>query len=217
MATTPDSTTKTIDVEGVGLVELTVEERGEGRAFLVLHGGAGPQSVTAFAQLLADDGGHRVLVPRHPGFGGTTRPETLDSVAKLATLYLGLLDELNLEDVTVIGNSVGGWISAEMATLGSPRISRLVLLDAPLLQVVGNGLEAFGSRPPQGEARNPQDFRRSFLHSRRSQARRESHSIHVRAHDLRQFDQWRCGPFGQSHESERPVPDRARSAFRRHS
>jgi pimeloyl-ACP methyl ester carboxylesterase len=135
MTTTATSSTKTINVPGVGPVELTVEERGDGQPSLVLHGGAGPQSVSKFAQLLAEKGHHRVIAPTHPGFGGTTRPEALDSVAKLATLYRGLLDELGLEDVTVIGNSVGGWIAAELALLGSPRISRLVLLDAVGIEV----------------------------------------------------------------------------------
>ena len=120
MTTTAVSSTKTINVAGVGPVELTVEERGDGQPFLVLHGGAGPQSVAAFAQLLADKGGNRVVTPTHPGFGGTPRPDGLNSVAKLAALYGGLLDDLGLEDVTVIGNSVGGWIAAEMALLGSP-------------------------------------------------------------------------------------------------
>jgi pimeloyl-ACP methyl ester carboxylesterase len=132
------TTVKTIDVEGVGLVELTVEESGDGRPSLVLHGGAGPQSVTAFAQLLAKKGRTRVLAPTHPGFGGTTRPKGLDSVAGLAALYSGLLDDLGLEDLTVIGNSVGGWIAAELALLGSPRISRMVLLDAVGIEVQGH-------------------------------------------------------------------------------
>jgi pimeloyl-ACP methyl ester carboxylesterase len=131
-------TTKTIDVEGVGPVELTVEESGDGRPCLVLHGGAGPQSVTAFAQLLAEKGRNSVLVPTHPGFGGTSRPKGLDSVAGLAALYRGLLDDLGLEDVTVIGNSVGGWIAAELALLGSPRVSRMVLLDAVGVAVQGH-------------------------------------------------------------------------------
>jgi hypothetical protein len=43
MTTTAVSTTKTLNVAGLGPVELTVEERGDGRPFLVLHGGAGPQ------------------------------------------------------------------------------------------------------------------------------------------------------------------------------
>jgi len=135
---TTDTTIRTIDVEGVGPVELTVEDRGEGRPYLVLHGGAGPQSVSGFAQLLAEKGDGRVVTPTHPGFGGTPRPDALDGVAKLATLYRGLLDELGLEDVTVVGNSVGGWIAAELALLGSPRISRMVLLDAVGIEVEGH-------------------------------------------------------------------------------
>jgi pimeloyl-ACP methyl ester carboxylesterase len=138
MTTAAVSTSNTIDIAGIGPVELTVEERGEGQPYLVLHGGAGPQSVAAFAQLLAEKGGSRVVTPTHPGFGGTTRSERLDSVAKLAVLYAGLLDGLGLEDVTVIGNSVGGWIAAEMALLGSARISRIVLLDAVGIEVEGH-------------------------------------------------------------------------------
>jgi pimeloyl-ACP methyl ester carboxylesterase len=130
MTTTATSTIKTIKVAGIGPVELTVEERGDGRPFLVLHGGAGQPSVAAFAQLLAEKDGNRVLTPTHPGFGGTRRPDGLDSVAKLAALYGGLLDDLGVEDVTVIGNSVGGWIAIEMALLGTARISGIVLLDA---------------------------------------------------------------------------------------
>jgi pimeloyl-ACP methyl ester carboxylesterase len=144
---TTDTTIRTIDVEGVGPVQLTVEERGEGRPYLVLHGGAGPQSVSEFVQLLAEKDHNRAITPTHPGFGGTTRPEALDGVPKLATLYRGLLDELGLEDVTVVGNSVGGWIAAELALLGSPRISRMVLLDA-----VGIEVEVATTRSPAARA-----------------------------------------------------------------
>jgi pimeloyl-ACP methyl ester carboxylesterase len=135
---TTDSTIETINIEGVGPVEVTVEDTGSGRPYLVLDGGAGPQSVIAFARLLAERGRNRVLVPTHPGFGGTSRPKGLDSVAGLAALYIGLLGDLGLADVTVIGNSVGGWIAAEMALLGSPRVSRLVLLDAVGIEVEGH-------------------------------------------------------------------------------
>jgi pimeloyl-ACP methyl ester carboxylesterase len=163
MTTTTGSAIKTIKIEGVGPVELTVEERGQGRPYLVLHGGAGPQSVSEFAQLLAEKDHNRVITPTHPGFGGTTRPEALDSVAKLATLYGGVLDELGLEDVTVIGNSVGGWIAAEMALLGSPRISRIVLLDAVGIKVEGHPVaDVSGLSPPEIQAlsfHDPRPFR----------------------------------------------------------
>jgi pimeloyl-ACP methyl ester carboxylesterase len=163
MTTTADLTIKTINVDDVGPVELTVEERGDGRPFLLLHGGAGPQSVATFAELLADKGGSRVLTPTHPGFGGTPRPDALNSVARLAALYAGLLDALQLEDVTVIGNSVGGWIAAELALLGSPRVNGIVLLDAVGIDVQGHPVaDVSGLSAPQIQAlsfHDPAPFR----------------------------------------------------------
>jgi pimeloyl-ACP methyl ester carboxylesterase len=47
-------------------------------------------------------------------------------VPQLAELYARLLEQLDLNDVTVIGNSVGGWITAEIALLRPPRVSRIV-------------------------------------------------------------------------------------------
>jgi pimeloyl-ACP methyl ester carboxylesterase len=138
MTTTTTSTTKTLTIAGIGPVEVTVGERGTGQPFLVLHGGAGPQSVAGFAQRLAEKGDCLVITPTHPGFGGTPRPDGLNSVAGLAGLYVSLLDDLGLMDVTVIGNSVGGWIAVEMALLESRRISRLVLLDAVGIEVHGH-------------------------------------------------------------------------------
>ena len=83
-----------------------------------------------FADLLAAQEPARVIVPVHPGFGGTPRPEGLDSIRLLGRVYTGLLDELGLTGVTVVGNSIGGWIAAEIALAGSPRVSGVVLVDA---------------------------------------------------------------------------------------
>jgi len=47
------TTTYEVPVEGIGAVPVTVTSRGEGRPFLILHGGAGPQSVDGFSELLA--------------------------------------------------------------------------------------------------------------------------------------------------------------------
>jgi pimeloyl-ACP methyl ester carboxylesterase len=131
-------------VEGIGPVEVTVTDDGTGHAFLLLHGGAGPQSVAGFANLLSTRGA-RVITPTHPGFGGTPRPESLDSIAGLARVYAALLDQIDLDDVTVIGNSIGGWIAAEMALTGSPRIGSLVLVDAAGIEVAGHPIADFFS------------------------------------------------------------------------
>ena len=36
---------------GAGPVGVTIDDRGEGRPFLLLHGGGGPQTVAGFAEL----------------------------------------------------------------------------------------------------------------------------------------------------------------------
>jgi pimeloyl-ACP methyl ester carboxylesterase len=137
--------TVTVTADGIGAVPVTYDDRGTGPAFLLLHGGAGPQSVTGFAAQLAEAGPTRVITPVHPGFNGTARPAGLDSVAGLARLYVALLDELGLAGVTVVGNSIGGWIAADMAVAGSARITGLVLVDACGIEVPGHPVADFFS------------------------------------------------------------------------
>ena len=141
------SSTHTLSTDALGGTDITVTvaEYGSGRPFLLLHGGGGPQSVTAFGELLAGNKDVRVVVPIHPGFSGTTRPDSLSSVAGLAALYVSLLEEMDLKDVTVLGNSIGGWIAAEMAALNSPRIGRLIVIDAAGLDVPGHPVADFFS------------------------------------------------------------------------
>jgi pimeloyl-ACP methyl ester carboxylesterase len=113
-----------------GDIPVTVTERGQGAPVLLLHGGAGPDSVAGFADLLASRCPVRVLTPVNPGFGGTPRPGQLDSVRKLAEVYQILLDRLGLTGVTVMGSSIGGWVAAELTLIAGERAGRLILLDA---------------------------------------------------------------------------------------
>ena len=121
-----------------GEIPVTVTQRGQGRPVLLLHGGAGPDSVAGFAGLLAGRFPVQVLTPVHPGFGGTPRPAGLDSARKLGELYGNLLGQLGLTGVTVLGSSIGGWIAAELALAAPDRVARLVLLDAAGLASAGH-------------------------------------------------------------------------------
>ena len=113
-----------------GEIPVTVTQRGQGRPVLLLHGGAGLDSVAGFAALLAGRHPAQVLTPVHPGFGGTPRPAALDSPRKLGELYRNLLGQLGLTGVTMVGSSVGGWIAVEAALAAPDRFARLILLDA---------------------------------------------------------------------------------------
>lgn len=111
-----------------GTVPVAFSDQGRGRAFLVLHGGAGAGSMSGLAQALAKNG--RTILPTHPGFDGEPRPQEFAGIADLALAYLALIERLDLTDVVVIGNSAGGWVAAEMALRNSPRIAGLILLNA---------------------------------------------------------------------------------------
>src|SRR5205823_6499537 len=55
-----------------------------------------------------------------PGFGDSAMPPpgTPASIASLARLVSEFLDELGVEPPHVAGNSMGGWVSLELAKLG---------------------------------------------------------------------------------------------------
>ncbi|HEY4241596.1 MAG TPA: alpha/beta hydrolase [Kofleriaceae bacterium] len=137
--------------------DISVQEHDPRGAYLVLHGGGGPRTVAAFGALLADRRQARVLVPTHPGFAGTPRPDALDSVAALARAYVALLERLDLRGVTVIGNSIGGWIAAEMALAGGGRIRRAVLVDAA-------GFVVDGEPPANVSTFSPQELAAHSFH-----------------------------------------------------
>ncbi len=122
-----------------------IDEQGSGRPLLLLHGGAGPQSVSGFAGTLAQYA--HVLAPTHPGFAGEPRPEWFDSVDDLAITYLDLLERLDLHDVIVMGISFGGWIAAEMAVRDTRRVGGVILVDAAGIQVDGYQIVRPPSRP----------------------------------------------------------------------
>ena len=141
-----DPSTATCQVPtSFGEIPVTVTQRGQGRPVLLLHGGAGLDSVAGFAALLAERFPVQVLTPVHPGFGGTSRPAALDSARKLGELYGSLLGQLGLTGVTVLGSSIGGWIAAELALAAPDRVAQLVLLDAAGLDSADHpGADYFG-------------------------------------------------------------------------
>jgi pimeloyl-ACP methyl ester carboxylesterase len=111
----------------VGQVPLEISLAGEGQPLLFLHGGEYFAQNQDFLDRLARR--RRVLVPRHPGFGGSERPDGFRTVHDLAYLYLDLLEQQHLNDVVLVGSSFGGWIALEMCVRSVERIGRLALID----------------------------------------------------------------------------------------
>src|ERR1700680_1047609 len=105
MSTVPPSPPQTRRESFADGLTVRIDERGSGRPILVLHGGGGPQTMAGLGLALST--GAYVLPPTHPGFAGEPRPEWFDSIDDLAITYLDLLEQLDLQDVMVVGSSMG--------------------------------------------------------------------------------------------------------------
>src|SRR3954468_15192863 len=74
--------------------------------------------------------GHRVIAFDLPGFGGSEAPHDKISIPGYGRLVDTLLDRLGVGPAVLIGNSMGGFIAAEVAIQYPARVRRLVLVSA---------------------------------------------------------------------------------------
>jgi pimeloyl-ACP methyl ester carboxylesterase len=107
-------------------VAVRVYRAGHGPAVLFLHGAGGVPQWLPFFDALAER--CEVLVPEHPGFGGSDDPPWIRSMGDLAMFYLDLVEEAGLGGVHLIGNSLGGWLAAEILVRDRARFRSLVQL-----------------------------------------------------------------------------------------
>jgi pimeloyl-ACP methyl ester carboxylesterase len=121
---TDGSAAERLRVQGI---ELEVLRRGSGRPILLLHGFDTIDAAAPFVERLARHG--EIIAPSAPGFGNSPRPKDFDTVYDLVHLYLAVLAALPGDKIAVLGFSFGGWLAAEMASVCTHRIDRLVLVD----------------------------------------------------------------------------------------
>lgn len=131
------------------MTEYALTESGSGRPVLIFHGGGGPLTVAPIAAHVAETA--LAIVPTLPGWNGTVRPDSLATIADYADYYAGLLEQRDLSDVLVIGSSLGGWLSVELA-LRSSRVTGLVLVDAAGIEVPGEPMRDFFTLDARGVA-----------------------------------------------------------------
>jgi pimeloyl-ACP methyl ester carboxylesterase len=106
-------------------VRVQVLEAGKGKPLVYFHGaGAG----RGFDELLPLAEDRRLIVPIHPGFGGSDDDLKINSILDYVVHYAALFDQLKLDEpVDLIGHSLGGWIAGLFAVFNSHRLRRMVL------------------------------------------------------------------------------------------
>ncbi|HEX4106822.1 MAG TPA: alpha/beta hydrolase [Solirubrobacteraceae bacterium] len=109
---------------------VNVVELGEGPPLVFVHGLAGSwqnwlEQLPVFAAA-----GRRVIAMDLPGFGDSPMPAERITISGYAAIIDELLGELGVDAAAVVGNSMGGFIGAELAIRFSTRVERLVLVSA---------------------------------------------------------------------------------------
>jgi len=72
----------------------------------------------------------RVIALDLPGFGSSAMPREKITINGYAAVVDALLDQLGVEQAAVVGNSMGGFVGAELAIEFATRVEKLVLVSA---------------------------------------------------------------------------------------
>jgi pimeloyl-ACP methyl ester carboxylesterase len=113
-----------VDGQLVNTIEL-----GEGPPLVFIHGLSGCwQNWLEQLPVFARD--NRVLTFDLPGFGHSPMPDEKITIAGYARLIDALMAKLGIDAAAVVGNSMGGFIGAELAIAFPQRVERLVLVSA---------------------------------------------------------------------------------------
>jgi pimeloyl-ACP methyl ester carboxylesterase len=111
-----------------------VDTGGSGPPLLFIHGLGGCWQ-NWLLNIPAFMGSHRVVALDLPGFGESQMPAEEITIRGFAKVVDALCDSLGVESPVVIGNSMGGFVGAELALSYPTRVQKLVLVSAAGLSI----------------------------------------------------------------------------------
>jgi pimeloyl-ACP methyl ester carboxylesterase len=122
---------KTVEIDGIPFNYIDVGSGDDQEPAVLVHGLGGQwQNWLENIPRLAQD--RRVVAMDLPGFGLTPEPpEDVDvTITQYGRWVNELCDRLGMEQIELVGNSMGGYIAAEVAIQFPERVKRLVLVSA---------------------------------------------------------------------------------------
>jgi pimeloyl-ACP methyl ester carboxylesterase len=131
-----DSTWMSIDwpalthhIEIDGRAVNVVDGGGDGPPMLFVHGLGGAWQ-NWLLNMPAFMGSHRVVALDLPGFGESEMPAGELTIHEMARVVDKVCRRLDIDSPIVVGNSMGGFVAAELAIAFPTRVQRLVLVSA---------------------------------------------------------------------------------------
>ncbi len=154
-----------IDSNGISLNY--TDSGGDGRPVVLIHGW--PLSGASWSEQVPAlvEAGHRVITYDRRGFGDSDKPENGYDYDTFAADLAGLLDGLDLRDVTLVGFSMGGGeVARYIGSHGEDRIHSAVFAGAVppyLLKTDDNPDGGLGEEDAQGLEQGAREDREGFL------------------------------------------------------
>lgn len=112
-------------------VELHYEDIGQGQPIVLIHGWPLSMEMWEYQISALVDRGFRVIKYDRRGFGKSSKPWTGYDYDTLSDDLKAILDELNVENATLVGFSMGGGEAVRyLSRHGSQRVSKLVLISS---------------------------------------------------------------------------------------
>ncbi len=117
------------EIAGTEVNYVDIGEQGRDRPMVFVHGLAGQwqnwlENIPRFAQ------SRRVVALDLPGFGMSEMPSEKITIEGYGEVVGELCDQLDLNPAVLIGNSMGGFVAADLAVRRSDSVERLLLLSA---------------------------------------------------------------------------------------
>jgi pimeloyl-ACP methyl ester carboxylesterase len=153
-------------------INIFYEDWGQGNPVVLIHGWPLDHTMWEHQAIGLAKGGLRVIAYDRRGFGRSSRPWTGYDYDTLAADLNALLEELNLNNVTLVGFSMGGGeIARYLGTYGDARIARVAFVSAvtPFMLKTDNNPEGVPESVfagmQEGIQKDRFDFLRTFAKS----------------------------------------------------
>jgi len=147
-------------------VRLYYEKSGSGKPVVLIHGWPSVAQMWEYQMPVLADAGYRVITYDRRGFGRSSVPYKDYDYDHLSTDLYGLLEELDLKDVTLVGFSMGGGeVVRYLHRYGTARVSKVVLVGAvtPFLHQTPDNPQGVPTEVFEGMIQGLSNDRAAFL------------------------------------------------------
>ena len=105
--------------------ELYVDDLGTGTPLVLVHGFLGSSAIWSPQKLFLNKY-FRLIVPALPGFGESSKLNSLDSIEDMASSIIKVLQKKNIKKFYLMGHSMGGMVAQEIVKKCKDKILKLI-------------------------------------------------------------------------------------------